>query len=233
VQVVVAADTLTGESDLPAHLPAGGPIDPTTIRELAAKVPWRRLVAHPDTGVLLHRDSKLLPVEDATPDGSDGSARREVAGRSGDPRLARLLTEPVTSAVLDYGTTRYRPPADLRDHVITRDATCIGPACHHPAADAQLDHTINYDELDPQPDRMPKAGSRQRRGREPLRGTTADYNLGPLCVRWHNAKTHGNWRLQQPEPGLFIWTSPLGRTYTRTARPLIPGWTTRSSRQPP
>ncbi|HEX5533870.1 MAG TPA: hypothetical protein VFX33_09040 [Actinomycetales bacterium] len=257
VQVVVAADTLTGQSDLPAHLPAGGPIEPTTIRELAAKVPWRRLVAHPDTGVLLHRDTTLLSTR--------STERRP--DEALDPRLARLFTEPVTSGVLDYGTTRYRPPAHLRDHVITRDATCIGPACHHPAAGSQLDHTINYDEANydgAQTDgahadgahadgahadgahademryderglhssRDARAGSRRRRGRA-ARGTTADYNLGPLCIRWHNAKTHGRWQLRQPQPGLFIWTSPLGRTYTRTARPLIPGWTTRNTRQPP
>jgi hypothetical protein len=243
VQVVVAADTLTGASDLPAHLPAGGPIDPATIRDLAAKVPWRRLVAHPDTGVLLHRDTNLLRADEAV-----------------DRRLARLFTEPATAGVLDYGTTRYRPPAHLRDHVITRDATCIGPACHHPAAGTQLDHTINYgaanydaanydeanaaeanadeisyDERDLHSSLDARVGSRRRGGRRgrTVRGTTADYNLGPLCIRWHNAKTHGRWQLRQPQPGLFIWTSPLGRTYTRTARPLIPGWATRSTRQPP
>jgi hypothetical protein len=42
--------------------------------------------------------------------------------------------------------------------VHTRDATCIGPACFHPARGTQLDHTINH-------------GSRDERGR---RGATAD-----------------------------------------------------------
>ncbi len=218
VQVVVAADTLTGASELPAHLPAGGPVDPGTVRDLAARVPWRRLVAHADTGVLLHRDTALLPPPPTDFPATDSP--------SGDPRLPRLLTDPVQHVVLDYGTSRYRPPAHLRDHVITRDATCIGPACHHPAVGVQLDHTINYKDTD----------RRSRRGRpgEAARvGVTADHNLGPLCVRWHNAKTHGNWRLSQPQPGLFIWTSPLGRTYTRRARPLVPGWRTRKQRPPP
>ncbi|HEX5511969.1 MAG TPA: hypothetical protein VFX41_09660 [Actinomycetales bacterium] len=213
VQVVVAADTLTGASDLPAHLPAGGPVDPGTVRELATRMPWRRLVAHTDTGVLLHRDTTVLP-----PPAADSPAD--------DSRLSRLLTEPLEPIALDYGTSRYRPPAHLRDHVITRDATCIGPTCHHPAAGTQLDHTVNYREEN-------RGGRRGRRAGRAEVGVTADHNLGPLCARWHNAKTHGNWRLRQPQPGLFIWTSPLGRTYTRRARPLVPGWRTRNERPPP
>ncbi|MFZ5871200.1 MAG: HNH endonuclease, partial [Actinomycetota bacterium] len=43
------------------------------------------------------------------------------------------------------------------------------------------------------------------------------------CQRMHNAKTHGGWTLQQPQPGTFVWTSPTGRVYRRRARPLVPG----------
>jgi hypothetical protein len=111
-------------------------------------------------------------------------------------------------ATLDHGTDRYRPTTAQRLHVQIRDATCLGPACHHPARDTQLDHTINYAETD-------------EHGRL---GTTSDDNLGSLCERVHNAKTHGDWHLQQPSPGTFTWTSPTGRTYTRTARPVVPGW---------
>jgi hypothetical protein len=38
----------------------------------------------------------------------------------------RLLTDPATGQLLDYGTTRYRPPQHLVDHVIMRDQTCCG-----------------------------------------------------------------------------------------------------------
>jgi hypothetical protein len=203
VQVVVAADTLAGESDLPAHLPGAGPVDPRTVRQLAAKVPWRRLVADPDTGLLMHRDTSLMP------------ARGDEQGR--DPRLDRLTSAPVITNPLDYGTSRYRPPKHLRDHVHTRDATCIGPACHHPAGGTQIDHTTNFGEAD--------ASAR--------RGATAHYNLGSPCIRWHNSKTHLGWRLEQPAPGHFIWTSPLGRTYARVARALVPGWRGRRERPPP
>ncbi|HEX5510565.1 MAG TPA: DUF222 domain-containing protein [Actinomycetales bacterium] len=203
VQVVVAADTLTGESDLPAHLPGAGPVDPQTVRGLATKVPWRRLVADPDTGLLMHRDTVLM-----TPlNGEEGL----------DPRLGRLTEAPVVTRPLDYGASRYRPPKHLRDHVHTRDATCIGPACHHPATGTQIDHTTNFNEVD----------------HKGTLGVTADYNLGSPCIRWHNSKTHLGWRLEQPAPGHFIWRSPLGRTYTRFARPLVPGWQGRRERPPP
>ncbi len=53
-------------------------------------------------------------------------------------------------------------------------------------------------------------------------GATAHGNLGCVCVRTHNAKTHGGWLLEQPSPGAFQWTSPQGLTYQRRATPLLP-----------
>ena len=35
-------------------------------------------------------------------------------------------------------------------------------------------------------------------------------------------KTEGGWRLEQPEPGVFVWTSPLGRTYRISPEPILP-----------
>jgi hypothetical protein len=61
IQVVVSADTLTGAHDLPASIPGVGPLDPQTARTLAERQPWRRLVADPATGTLLHRDPHTLP----------------------------------------------------------------------------------------------------------------------------------------------------------------------------
>jgi hypothetical protein len=47
-------------------------------------------------------------------------------------------------------------------------------------------------------------------------GQTDPDNLGPLRRKSHRAKTHAGWRLTQPEPGQFTWTSPLGRRYLIT-----------------
>ena len=50
-------------------------------------------------------------------------------------------------------------------------------------------------------------------------GPTADHSLGALCRRHHRLKTHSRWRLTQNR-GTFTWTSPTGRTYTRSPEPL-------------
>lgn len=102
----------------------------------------------------------------------------------------RLLTDPATGRLIDYGTTRYTPPQDLRDVIIARDQTCVFPTCSQPAHRCQIDHTIPY------PD-----------------GPTGQTNTGPPCGIHHDLKTHRGWLLEQPEEGLFIWTSPVGKRY--------------------
>ncbi|MFZ2441504.1 MAG: hypothetical protein WAW51_04050, partial [Ilumatobacteraceae bacterium] len=66
-----------------------------------------------------------------------------------------------------------------------------------PASDCDMDHTIAF-----------VAG---RAGQTCLR------NLGPLSRKTHRAKTHGKWKLEQPAPGVFHWTSPHGYRYRVTA----------------
>ena len=107
----------------------------------------------------------------------------------------RLLTDPASGALLDYGTVTYTPPQALRDHVIARDRTCRWPTCSRPATTSQLVHT--------QPHRPDGTG-----------GATADHNLAPLHDRHHNDKTHHGFQFTQPEPGRFTITTPAGLTYT-------------------
>jgi hypothetical protein len=194
VEVVVPADSLSGDSDLPARVPGFGPLDLAFCRWLATRVPWRRLVADPRTGTLVARGD-LLYQPCAEPD------------LLADPRWRRLRRDPIPYRLLDSGSRAYAPTRHLRDHVRTRDATCIGPACHHSSQDAQLDHTIDYG--------VTING---------VRGRTTEGNLGSVCQRIHNGKTHGGWQLRQPHRGSFIWTSPTGRVYYRRAYPLLPGW---------
>src|SRR5262245_12293688 len=124
-----------------------------------------------------------------------GIARRVAA----EGTWRRLLTDPASGALLDHGSTRYRPPQDLIDHVIARDRTCVFVGCAQPAWRCQVDHTI------PSPD-----------------GPTSEGNLGPTCHPHHNGKTHGGWNLDQPQPGRFHWTSPTGHTYTIEPRAIGP-----------
>ncbi|MHB1433296.1 MAG: HNH endonuclease, partial [Streptosporangiaceae bacterium] len=45
-------------------------------------------------------------------------------------------------------------------------------------------------------------------------GRTCECNLAPLCRRHHQAKQAVGWHLDQPQPGVLVWTMPSGRTYT-------------------
>ena len=87
----------------------------------------------------------------------------------------------------------------LARHVQVRDRTCIGPGCERSARRSDLDHTRDH-----------------ARG-----GHTVEVNLGPSCWRHHPDKDRG-WRLTQPEPGHFVWISPLGRIYRTRGEPIRP-----------
>jgi hypothetical protein len=113
----------------------------------------------------------------------------------------RLVTDPLSGAVLDLGRTRYRPSAALAAHVRARDRTCVQPSCSAPAASCDLDHTREF---------------HAQRGRDPSDeplGTTSADNLEPLCHRDHLVKTEGGFRLRQRAPGEFVWVTPTGHVY--------------------
>ncbi|MGH3575021.1 MAG: HNH endonuclease signature motif containing protein, partial [Pseudonocardiaceae bacterium] len=86
----------------------------------------------------------------------------------------------------------------LRRHVEIRDRSCVYPGCRATAHSADLDHTIDHDHG----------------------GPTTTGNSGPLCRHDHRLKHVGRWRLHQPTPGHFTWTSPLGRTYHTQPPPI-------------
>lgn len=121
------------------------------------------------------------------------SVARRIAA---DGTWRRLLTDPATGTLLDYGRTKYQPPPELVDHVVARDGRCRFPACGQPAYRCQIDHTVAS------PD-----------------GPTAARNLGPLCLPHHVAKTHAGWRLIQMRAGHFVWISPAGRCIRSSRRP--------------
>jgi len=123
------------------------------------------------------------------------SMAREIAAEG---TWRRMLTDPASGALLDFGRKTYRPPAALADHVRARDKTCVFPGCRRPARRCDLDHSKRS------PD-----------------GPTAADNMAPLCRRHHRAKTHGRWSLVQEAPGRFRWTTPAGRTFIREPEPML------------
>ena len=94
----------------------------------------------------------------------------------------------------------YRPSPALRHAIGVRQRTCSFPGCRRPAVSCDQDHTVPHDQG----------------------GRTCECNLAPLCRRHHRAKQAQGWRLDQPEPGVMVWTLPHGRSY-RVWPPAYPG----------
>jgi hypothetical protein len=117
---------------------------------------------------------------------------------AGDATWKRFLTDPESGAVLDVGTTTYRPPQQLAELVMARDKTCRAPGCRIPARRCELDHSIGFPE-----------------------GPTADTNLGCGCKHDHRMKHETDWDVEQLSDATFIWTSPSGHRYVVPPEPFL------------
>lgn len=114
-----------------------------------------------------------------------------------DGELTRLVCDPLSGVLLDYGRTVYRPPQALRDFVIARDRTCVAPGCRIPADRCEIDHVIPF----------------------PVGPTSADA-LAAACKHHHRAKDGGGHTLTQQPDGSRSWQTPLG-TIARTSVPRL------------
>lgn len=137
-----------------------------------------------------------------------------------DAQWRRILTDPVTGMVTDYGTTRYRPPPALADLIRARDGRCYEPSCTVTAWRADLDH------IRPSP-----AGPSPHPDDD---GTTSAGNLAPACRRHHRTKQAPGWAVHaDPDrPGTYTWTTPTGHTHVRHAEPPLP-WYGHPALEPP
>jgi hypothetical protein len=109
----------------------------------------------------------------------------------------RILTHPVSSAVLDYDRTRYRPTEQQRAWLRMRDGTCRFPGCGRRARHCEVDHSKEW---------------------FADHGCTCVENLANLCTGHHTLKTVTGWDVQQIDRfGTLRWTSPLGLTYDTEA----------------
>ncbi|MCP2165939.1 HNH endonuclease signature motif containing protein [Goodfellowiella coeruleoviolacea] len=123
------------------------------------------------------------------------SVAREIAAEG---TWRRLLTDPVTGALLDHGRNTYRPPAALADFVRTRDKTCRFPGCLRAARKSDIDHHVPFP-----------------------RGDTSAENLTTLCRHHHRVKHGGRWQSKRLDDGTVQWISPTGRQYSRAPEPVL------------
>ncbi len=106
-----------------------------------------------------------------------------------DGRWRAWITDAADAAegtVVATGSRRYTPGPALARLVRAREQVCRMPGCQRSAAICDLDHTIPWP-----------------------RGQTVASNLGPLCRRHHQLKTHGGWRLESADRG-WRWRLPSG-----------------------
>ncbi len=107
----------------------------------------------------------------------------------------RPIIDPNTITLTDS----YRIPDDMRLAVEERNPYDVFPYGTKPSQSCDIDHTIAFDHQN-------AADT----------GQTRLSNLGPLSRYTHRLKTHGGWRLTQPQPGVYRWESPLGYQYLVT-----------------
>ena len=134
-----------------------------------------------------------------------GAAGCRSAAGSG-PRLeARLDVVVDLSTLLGLVRRTYEVSDRLLAYLVARDETCRFPGCGRRASRCQGDHAEGWDDG----------------------GATSIENLGALCLRHHQLKTHGGWRILRSErDGSRIWESPAKRRYERR-----PGRHSRHSRR--
>lgn len=106
----------------------------------------------------------------------------------------RVRLFPVIDLNGDPQADSYEVPEAMWRQVVVRDPHEVWPFSSRRSRTADLDHTIPWRD-----DGSP--------------GQTRPSNLGPLGRRAHRVKTHGNWKVSQPEPGVFDFTTPLGYHY--------------------
>lgn len=220
VEIRVGLSTLAGLDDRPGEIPGLGPVGAHVARATVAAqqrgAAWRFAIVDPDGYLLLAGPLRRRPRTPAPGAPVRGGVVEvhvtvdELHRYAGDPPdeiWAGVVAE-IADAWAGRDDLRRRLAANprarfvrgpLADHVRIRDRNCCGPGCTRPARRSDLDHTREH-----------------ARG-----GPTIAANVGPVCARHHPDKDRG-WSLAQPQPGLFLWVSPLGRLYVTRGEPVRP-----------
>jgi hypothetical protein len=117
-----------------------------------------------------------------------------------DAKWQKFIVDPLSGTLINYGRSVYEPPQALKDFIIARDQTCRFVGCAQPARRCDLDHAIAWEDG----------------------GETSPENMGALCRRHHQLKTHGDWKLTSHPDGSCTWVSPAGKEFFVPARQMNP-----------
>jgi len=223
INLTIPAGTAFGFGTAPGEADGWGLLDPDDTRRLlqaASRHPrtrWCFTQLAPDGTAAAHgcgrgphpwTPPRLDGPGSTGPPGSPGTRDGPPSGEGPDPGQAAALADllrrlnvtftPIAKGSCDHRNAedRYRPSRKLGHLARARTATCPAPGCGAQACHNDLDHTVAYPA-----------------------GRTCECNIGPPCRRHHRCKQAPGWTLEQPEPGLFRWTTPSGRVYT--TRPTI------------
>jgi hypothetical protein len=197
---------LAGGATTPRADAEPSPADEPTTAKAANRSTRRRLVRRqrrrgPHIQVTVAATT-LLGVDDQPGElAGYGSIPADVARRiayDSDATWRRLLTDPCSGVLLDYGTTVYRPPPGLDRHVVARDQVCAFPGCRQPAIACDLDHRVPFPH-----------------------GPTSEDNLGPLCRHHHRARHEAGWGWHRNADGSVTWTAPTGHQYPAPTPPVL------------
>jgi hypothetical protein len=196
VHLTMPAATWLGLTDNPGDIPGLGPTDASTCRDLAGTLAanpaskWCITLTDAKGRAVAHGCARAGPGPPATT-GTTRADRRSW--------LAKVTITPIATGTCDHRreSAGYQPSDKLRHLVKTRSPRCGFPGCRRPATRCDDDHTVAH-----------------HKG-----GRTCECNLHPLCRYHHQVKQAPGWHLDQPEPGVLVWTTPSGRIYTTTAEP--------------
>lgn len=164
-------------------------------------------VARPDTDAVVYVHVPVTTALTMTDSGAELAGYGEIPGPIAreimtNPRSVwrAVLTDPGTGEITDLGRSRRHPTQLVRDLVNARDRECSVPGYHRPAPACDFDHLDAW---------------------VADQGSTSEANGAPKCRHDHAKKDHPDWRIEfDPATGVATITTPTGRTYTKTRRPI-------------
>ncbi|MCP2326064.1 hypothetical protein HDA40_004571 [Hamadaea flava] len=232
VELLVPLETLTGQSEAPAHLAGYGPVIADIARQVAAQQARQEAARRHGEAAAAERGDKLgaklgewlathwrYRVYDgdgqllyagttrARPGSPHTGSSHVAAPRTKSPRtpLARVAgcqSEPVAPGVLRLQPLQPCPPT-------ASDPTARFPDAATRRWVAARDNTCRA----PGCTNPARTCDTDHTVDHAFGGPTTDENLGLLCRHHHRLKHEGGHRLRQIRPGHFAWESPSGRTY--------------------